>query len=318
MSQEVEFDSNLFKEEGCFEPVRIYAKNLKKIISVPCGHCLVCLRRRQSEWVTRLVEHLRDFPDSSYFVTLTYDNDNLPFDEDLGICVSRSDIKKFHKDLRKRFQQGFFIYKNISDLGIVKERIELPNLSFKYYLTSEYSPVGRPHYHAVYYNLPNDKFLVSLLFESVWKKGMVRCYPASPSSIGYITKYLVNSKVTGSYIPEEMIPPFSMMSKNLGISYIDRMRDFHLSDPEVRYGSSFYHGERSVMPRYYRDRIFSESFRLRMFEKFSKFRESIERKIDESIKTVEDLDRYSFARSKYQQDQYYAASQVALKKQSLK
>lgn len=318
MYPEVEFDSKFFKDEGCFEPVKVYSKDLKRYILVPCGHCLVCLRRRQSEWVARLVEHLKEYPNNSYFVTLTYSDDNLPIDEDFGVCVSRDHIKKLNRDLRKRFQQGFFMYENDSDLGKVSEKIELPDLSFKYYVTSEYSPVGRPHYHAVYFNLPHDRYLVSLLFESVWKKGMVRCFPASPESIGYITKYLVNSKVTGSYDPEEMIHPFSMMSKGLGLSYVSRMYSYHLDDPEKRYSFSQVHGSRSSMPRYWRDKIFPEAFRKEMYSKFLNVRDLIQEKIDNSIHSSEENDRYSKAREKYQNDQYYAARQVALRKQHLK
>lgn len=312
-----EFDSNFFKSEGCFEPRVVYNETLGQHLKVPCGRCLYCLRLRQAQWVTRLVEHLRQNIGTSYFVTMTYAPEHVPADPETGLMqVSKDHIKKLNMDLRKRFQQGFFNCDLDLDVGHLHETISLPkDLKFKYYITSEYGPEGGlPHYHSVYYNLPTDRYLVTLLFEQIWKKGFCRVYEASPESIGYITKYLVNSKVCHTYDPRFQDRPFSLMSKGLGLSYVDRMSAWHQADPLNR-SKAVYHGETSVMPRYWREKIFSPEQRLILQDAYEKKRSQIDSKV-ESL-SLASTALVNHAREKWQKDQYYAAEQITLKKHIL-
>lgn len=317
VSLAAEFGSSFFKKEGCFEPRVVFNKTLNEHLKVPCGKCLYCLRLRQSQWVVRLTEMLRQNPGTSYFVTLTYAPENIPCDFDTGLMqVSKEHIKKLNADLRSRFQQGYFHAEYDLDTGHFSERLDLPkDLKFKFYLTSEYGPTGgQPHYHSVYYNLPDNRYLVTLLFESVWKKGFVRVYEASENTIGYITKYLVNSKVCDTYDPDFQNRPFSLMSKGLGLSYVDRMSSWHQADPLNR-SNSVYHGKPSVMPRYWRERIFTEEQRLLLSERFEKERSRLEEKI-QSL-SIPSFSALNAARRKWQDDQYYSAEQITLKKHSL-
>lgn len=317
MSPVVEFGSDFFKSEGCYNPRVIYNQELGQWMKVPCGSCLYCLRFRQSSWVTRLVEELRQNLGTSYFVTLTYAPEYTPVDKETGLMqVSKSDLKKLNADLRSRFQQGFFTFDQQLDIGRLKERIPLsPELRFKYYMTTEYGPNGgQPHAHSVYYGLPEDRYLVSLLFESVWKKGFCRVYDASPNTISYITKYLVNSKVCDSYDVRFQERPFSLMSKGLGLSYVDRMGAWHRAEPGSRH-NAVYHGEKSLMPRYYREKIFTESQREILRREYERKRESIEEKVSQldNVSTA----ALNHARKKWQEDQEYAAEWITLKKHVL-
>lgn len=109
----------------------------------PCRKCLPCLERRQKAWVTRLVEELREH-DHNYFVTLTYAPEFVPADENGLMKVCKEHLVKLNRDLRKRFQQGSFLYSD--DTISYQERFSLPDLKYKYYLTSEYGPSGGlPH-----------------------------------------------------------------------------------------------------------------------------------------------------------------------------
>lgn len=109
----------------------------------PCRKCLPCLERRQKAWVTRLVEELREH-DHNYFVTLTYAPEFVPADENGLMKVCKEHLVKLNRDLRKRFQQGSFFYSD--DSISYQERFSLPDLKYKYYLTSEYGPSGGlPH-----------------------------------------------------------------------------------------------------------------------------------------------------------------------------
>ena len=313
----MEFDSSFFKDEGCFHPRVVWNQTLQQHLKVPCGSCLYCLRLRQAQWVTRLVEELRQNVGTSYFVTMTYSPENVPVDPETGLMQVRKDhIKKLNMDLRKRFQQGFFHADLDLDIGHLHERISLPSdLRFKYYITTEYGPEGGlPHAHSVYYGLPEDRYLVSLLFEQLWNKGFCRVYEASENTIGYITKYLVNSKVCDTYDARFQNRPFSLMSKGLGLSYVERMADFHRADPLGR-SKAVYHGETSVMPRYYREKIFDEEQRALLQDRFERKRSSLE----EMVSNLSDVSTIALnhAREKWQRDQEYAAEQLALKKHKL-
>lgn len=312
----VEYDSKFFKKEGCFHPVVIRDKKSGEWMKVPCGSCLDCLRRRQAQWVTRLVEELRQNPETSYFVTLTYRPSEIPCDDYTGLMqVKKKDIMKLNADLRSRFQKGYFYCNELSDLGRIREKITLPFISFKFYLTSEYGPTGgNPHYHSVYYGLPEDRYLVELLFQNVWRKGFVQVYKATPETVGYITKYLVNSKACDTFDERFQARPFSLMSKGLGKSYVKRMADYHAADPVGR-SSCVYHGEHSVMPRYYRYKMYTEEQRERYAKAVKSSRKFLE-EVTYSMSTDE-LIAFNKARKHYQDSQMHAAELIAKKKHKL-
>lgn len=251
-------------KNGTFVPAGVY----------PCRKCLPCLKRRRDEWVRRLCEELKDH-DLNSFVTLTVDNDHMVYtcddprtgevfyDQDCIPQVWKPHLLKFHADMRKRYQQGFFIrhFHSPFDGHDHEIRIDLVGSMPKYYCTAELGPLhNRPHYHCVYYGV-EDIYTFTLLVQELWPHGFVTVYPALDGAAGYISKYLVKD-VTADNLDQwqGQLPPFSLMSKGLGKSYIERMKVYHNADPEHR---QFYqsHGQRGKLSRYYREKIFSEEFR---------------------------------------------------------
>lgn len=117
-------------------------------IPVGCGKCPPCRRNRTNGWVFRIMQEDR-ISDSAYFVTLTYDGDNLPRSYNGLPTLVKSDFQLFMKRLRI----------NLKRAG--------KQSSLKYYAVGEYgSKFKRPHYHAVIFNLPDTD-----LIESTWGKG---------------------------------------------------------------------------------------------------------------------------------------------------
>lgn len=283
----------------------------------PCRKCLPCLRHRQKAWVTRLVEELREH-DYNYFVTLTYDMDHVPVDDSGLMHVCKHHLIKLNRDLRKRFQQGSFLYKD--DSLNYQERFSLPDLKYKFYLTSEYGPVGGlPHYHGVFYNFPSDRYLVELLFKQLWPYGFISVFPALEGAAGYVSKYLVSDGAGKmSYQDDFLNPPFALMSKGIGLAYVNRMLSFHQADPKHR---SFYqyHGNKGVLDRYLKHKIFTE-------EQLQYFAESF------ASKSFDIRSRYNYLRQNEpetfeallsERKQYfsninYAERQKVLKKHSIK
>lgn len=60
----------------CYQPITI--KTTQGYRTVPCGHCLECLRKYQSDWSNRMFEELKSHNGKAVFFTLTYDEDNVP------------------------------------------------------------------------------------------------------------------------------------------------------------------------------------------------------------------------------------------------
>lgn len=256
----------------CFYPQQIRLPD-GRLQVVRCGKCLACLSHRQAEWITRLRVELEKNPETCYFVTLTYDDEHLPlntakfdtFDAsfmDKVPSVRKGDIVTFHKDLRKRFQQGYYYDDTLEKHGIGEvEKIELPECHFSFYLTSEYGPSGhRPHYHGLYFGLPADDALTYSLLTHIWKRGFTFIERAqSDRAAAYVAKYLVNTSLVPISVHADK--PFSLMSKGLGLSYLDEKRvDWHRQAPSFR---SYvpHQGGKQILPRYLRDKIFDDAMR---------------------------------------------------------
>ena len=235
---------------------------------VRCGKCLSCLEHRQAGWITRLSQEFDRSPDGVYFVTLTYDDQSLPFVKLDGVdhpAICSDHIKKLNMDLRKRFQQGFYMDDTLRRAGFSDkpDRIELPKgVRYKYYITSEYGPqTHRPHYHGFFSSLPPDEELVFDLFSSIWGKGFVTCEKGrSEACASYVSKYLVNHSLVP--VDERLPKPRAWMSKGLGETYLDSdsLVDWHRSSP-LEHQFVMYHGRRSILPRYYRDRIYDDDMK---------------------------------------------------------
>lgn len=230
-------------------PVKITKKNGRVVkISAPCGKCEACLVKKKQAWVFRLSQHF-SHSDSAIFVTLTYEDRNLPrysvgLDSDgvnsfhrVSDCastsvigVSKSDVQKFLKRLRK----AVYPFK------------------FQYFLCSEYGPnTGRPHYHMLLFNFPKT-FDVWKYINDAWGLGFISISNVTPARISYVAKYCVNPLVSDAVRPKT----FMLCSKGIGRAYSDDLRNCeyhrrHMS-PVIKKGDKVI-----PLPRYYREKIFT-------------------------------------------------------------
>lgn len=205
-------------------------------ITVPCGKCGFCLATRRSDWSQRLNVEWRHAPYSS-FVTLTYANPKLRFDNVLGVPkpqLVKADLQKWFKRVRK--------------LGY----------RFRYYAVGEYgSQTYRPHYHVLLFgNVPEQ------VIRQTWDNGTVHIGRVTQASVGYCCKYIINSKVSEMIGGREK--PFAVMSRKPGIGaqYLtDAMKAWHKSD---RKNYMIVDGQKRHLPRYYKEKIFSKIDRVRI------------------------------------------------------
>jgi len=216
---------------GCYTPIYLddpeRGENEKR--AVPCGKCIGCLNKRRNDWVFRLQQENKDST-SSTFLTLTYNNKNLPINEKGTPELKPKDLQTYFKRVRKK--SG-------------KKKI-------KYYSVGEYGEENeRPHYHAIVFNADTE------VLHEKWENdngrmGFVSCDKVEEASIRYVTKYVINQN-DEKY--NDLIKPFARMSKNIGMGYIKRTKNYHRQRQQLYVTKPG--GIKQGMPRYYVERIFS-------------------------------------------------------------
>lgn len=208
------------------------------LVPAPCGICPECLSKQRKEWFIRNKIELENSI-NGFFVTLTYNEENLPRSKmNNQPCFCKEDIQKFFKRFRK----------NLNSVGI------------KYFLASEYGgQFGRPHYHALIYNIPYEKVvtLPDLLAKS-WSKGFTSVAPINDRRISYVTKYMLQKCQRRKDFSDECFAPFYLSSRRpaIGASYLsDSNRAFHLSN---RVNTINIAGKIFGLPTYYKRKIFED------------------------------------------------------------
>ena len=117
------------------------------------------LLRRRANWAKRLIAEYRLNPGDTWFCTITYDDEHLPFsfdDDDLPqVDVSKRDVQLWFKRIRENYG---------ARLGHIR-----------YFIVSEFGEnTLRPHYHAIIFT--ENKCTVELMNEAVlktWQNGYI-------------------------------------------------------------------------------------------------------------------------------------------------
>lgn len=321
MSPVVEYDFSRLK---CYRPTLCVDRNTGEVVSRPCNKCLPCLRRRQSEWIVRLKEQMsQSVPGSCYFVTLTYNDEYVPILVDKGgvhedlMTLDKRDFTRFFARVRSLVDKGGFVWHDPAR-KLDSFPIDLSREHFKYYCTTEYGPQGhRPHGHVIFFDLDTDRWKVELLIEKCWPYGFVSVFPATendPGFIGYVTKYLVNNMLSPN---PRVKPPFSLMSKGLGLDYVERMRDYHHRDLNRKF-SALSGGSKDVLPRYWRERLYNASEREIQAEVVRKNLDREAEVVARICNSEERLFEFNRAKQRYIENTEYANLQLMLKKHKIK
>lgn len=162
-------------------------------IEIPCGHCLGCRLDHANMWATRCEMERKNWQHNC-FVTLTYNNDNLPVNKNNLATLKKKDLQDFFKRLRYH------------ESGKEEWTLTDEKNPIRYFACGEYGPKGgRPHYHAIIFNwVPDDlKFYkfnkygdpiyTSKKLQGIWGKGFVTVEFACEHNIQYCCQY-VNKK----------------------------------------------------------------------------------------------------------------------------
>lgn len=187
---------------ACFYPLKAFRagdgsirfgrepRDCKEILKLPCGQCVGCRLERSRQWAVRCV-HEASLYEKNCFITLTYNDANLPSDGSLHV----EHFQKFMKRLRFSYRG----HRPVAD----------GTFPIRFFHCGEYGEnFGRPHYHALLFNFdfpdrtiwkksPSGEMLYrSKILEELWPFGYSSVGEATFQSAAYVARYIMK-KVTG-------------------------------------------------------------------------------------------------------------------------
>jgi len=176
---------------------------------------------------------------SAHFLTLTYSTTTVPLTKRGFMSCRKEDCQLFLKRLRKRHPK---------------------DVRLKYFLAAEYGGrTLRPHYHMILFNAD------IMHIQPAWDLGDIHYGSVTGASVGYCLKYMSKGQLIPIHANDDRVPEFRLMSKRLGASYLsNRMVLWHKADLDNRMYCNLTDGRKISMPRYYKDKIYSEQERKRV------------------------------------------------------
>jgi hypothetical protein len=251
----------------CLKPRNIMNKKTGSWVTVPCGSCNFCLSNKRSDWSFRLLQELGSAR-TARFITLTYDDKSVPLELDEKgepyFALDKAHLGNFHKVLKQ--WQKRYLKREAKKLRLNTEDKTkyFKRWAIRYYSVGEYgSNTDRPHYHSILFNL-HPTTVETLASGGIWGKGFVHFGEVTGNSINYVCKYVIDRNTD---LPKGRVKPFTFMSKNPGIghSYLAMKSVWHKADGDPQEDLRFYIQDgkfKKRLPRYYKDRIFSEEERI--------------------------------------------------------
>jgi len=238
--------------DGSIVFVELRKHDILHELKLPCGQCVGCRLQRSREWAMRCM-HESQLHAENCFITLTYNDENLPSDSSLHY----SHFQKFMKRLRTHFS----------------------GRKIRFYMAGEYGEnFGRPHFHACIFGLdfldkvplrksPSGSMLFrSATLESLWSFGYSSIGTVTFETAAYVARYIMK-KVNGINQAEHYehidtatgeityrTPEFNRMSLKPGVGadwYKQFKSDVYPHDYVV------VKGQKLKPPRYY-DKLFEK------------------------------------------------------------
>lgn len=247
----------------CYNPIPLWSQGIR----VPCGQCGPCLMNRAEDWKTRLTIQ-REASSSAFFITLTYDEDHLPHDENGNPCFASDHLKDFHKKMRVYLKRGKFY-----DDHFGHRSFDLVDRPFKYFLTSEYGPDEghRPHYHGIYFDLPDDIYLTELLVRKCWKYGtIITVSEVTDGRISYTAEYALNARLC-RFAPSDWMPHIFRVSRGLGVDLLknDGVLRWMRENPKKRVYLPVPGGGKRRLSRYLKDKVFDDDMKASISDEYA-------------------------------------------------
>ncbi len=177
-------------------------------ITVPCGRCMGCRLERSRQWAVRIMHEAQMYePWQTHFITLTYNDENLPA----------------YGNLRKKDWQDF------------AKRWRKKHGKFRYYHCGEYgTKYGRPHYHAAVFGMELDLQVdgktksgalayYSQDLEETWGKGRTQVGSLTFESAAYVARY-ITKKIGGRRRIEDN--PYAVYDPETGEQVFEKQEEY--------------------------------------------------------------------------------------------
>ncbi len=223
-------------------------------IKLPCSRCIGCRLERSRQWAMRCV-HESTLYENNCFITLTYNNENLPSNGSLN----KTDWQKFMKAFRNKIHPRKIRFFMGGEYGLNQD-------------ITNTNTLGRPHYHAIIFNYDfpdkelystkNDhKLYTSEILTKIWNKGFATVGAMSFETAGYVARYCMKkiggdeaethyqqvNQGTGEII--NLLPEFGLQSNRPGIGrawFLKYRKDLDKGFITMR-------GSKMKPPKYYMD-----------------------------------------------------------------
>lgn len=229
ISYKAEFDSWGNVEHN----MKYYQTKYRKVDQIPCGRCIECRLAYTRQKANQMyAEYLSRNKENCYFLTLTYNDENLKEHETVntetgevfhGISLCKEDVQKFWKRLR--------YYKSQDEIS--------------YVIAGEYGPASmRPHYHAIVYGLTIDSSKSKYLglsetgspmwtnseIEKIWGNGQVAIEKVTWDTCAYVARYIMKKQYGQNKIIYDcmgVIPEFIQQSNKrpIGKTYYEKHKE---------------------------------------------------------------------------------------------
>lgn len=238
-----------------------------RYVVLPCGQCMACRLNKSRDWATRCVLEAKCY-EKNCFITLTYNDENLPSD----LSLKKEDFTLFIKRLRKN-----------------------TGAKIRYFACGEYGSLySRPHFHACLFGYcPDDLVLyanrggcnlyISETIAKAWQgKGFITVGDVTFESAAYVARY-VTKKITGSQADDHyqgIQPEYTVMSRRPGIAapFFEKYstdiygKDFIVIRDNIKCKPPKYFDR--IYDNYYGDGAFEEIKDNRIAKSFKKFSQS--------------------------------------------
>lgn len=196
--------------------------------SHPCGKCYACRLNKVRDDVIRCKLE-QESHSSSLFVTLTFNDENLP----ISGSIDKRDLQLFFKRLRKY------------------------GCKFRYYACGEYGEKsGRPHYHFIGFGLTKDD---EVYIKKAWTYGHIYIGDVNDKTIAYVAGYVMKKYLSddaiANYDLKFLQRPFTLRSRRPGLG-LDAILN-HSSQFRTN-GFIRFKGHKVGLSRYILSKIFNE------------------------------------------------------------
>lgn len=216
----------------CYHPwAPTAALGLRPGLLLPCGQCIGCRLQRSADWATRCIHEAKSHRYNCW-LTLTYNDENLPSRYDTGLIhpvtrrkiysgtLHKLHVQKFLRQLRKTLCRERWLSNRLAwefdtetpehseHIGPSARLLHL-RPSLRYYYAGEYGEkYNRPHYHLCLFGIDftdkkldkqtpqNFNLYTSKTIEHLWPHGQHRLGELTWETAAYTARYVMK-KITG-------------------------------------------------------------------------------------------------------------------------